>query len=69
MAAIETDINKRSFTWPVYAMTERLLNGYYDNLPPFSYSKDIAAANYLSGYGSKIKYDLEKNKNEFYGSN
>lgn len=69
MTTIVTDINKRSFTCPVHVMTERLLNGYYDNRPLFSYSKDIAVANYLLGYDSKFKYNLEKSKYDFYGSN
>ena len=54
---------------PLYIITERLLNGYYDNLPSFSYSKDVATMNYLLGYCSKFQYELEKSKYEFYGSN
>lgn len=35
---------------PFDIIDEQLHNHYYDNLPPFSYSKDIAIVSYLLGY-------------------
>lgn len=50
---------------PFDIIDERLHNHYYDELPLFSYSKDIAATGYLLGYCSKIDYNLVKFKYEF----
>lgn len=54
---------------PLDIINEHLLDGYYDKIPPYSYSKDAATVGYLLGYVSKIEYDLIKSKFEFYGSN
>ena len=53
---------------PLDIINERLTNGYYNNLPPFTYSKDAAAACYLLGYCSKIDYDVAKAKYEWANS-
>jgi len=47
---------------------ERFKNGYYNNLPPYSYERDLAAANYLLGYSSKIDYNIEKARYEWINS-
>lgn len=49
---------------PLDIINERLMSGYYDNLPPFTYSKDAAGICYLCGYCSKIDYDVAKAKYE-----
>lgn len=49
---------------PLDIINERLMSGYYDNLPPFTYSKDLATVSYLLGYCSKIDYDVAKAKYE-----
>ena len=41
-------------------------NGYYDNLPPFSYSKDATTACYLLGYCSKTDYYVAKARYEWH---
>lgn len=51
---------------PFNIIEERLHNHYYDNLPPFSYSVDIAVISYLLGYCSKIDYELVKFKYAFF---
>ena len=38
---------------PLDIINKCLENGYYDNLPPFSYAKDAATISYLMGYCSK----------------
>ena len=45
---------------PLDIINERLENGYYDNLPPFSYAKDTATISYLMGYCSKTDYYVAK---------
>lgn len=47
---------------PLDIINERLTNGYYNNLPPFTYNKDAAAACYLLGYCSKTDYNVAKAK-------
>lgn len=47
---------------PLDIVNERLINGYYNNLPPYSYSKDVATIGYLMGFCSKTEYKLIKNK-------
>lgn len=51
---------------PFDIIDERLHNHYYDNLPPFSYSKDIATTGYLLGYCSKADYELVNFKYQFF---
>lgn len=46
-------------------MVRGLLSGYYNNLPPFSYNVDSAAACYMLGYCTKIDYDVAKAKYEW----
>lgn len=41
-------------------LNERLLNGYYNNLPPFSYEVDATKVGYLLGYCSIVDYELAK---------
>lgn len=53
---------------PLDILNERLLNGYYDNLPPFSYNVDIATTGYLLGYVSKFDYELTKSKYNFFNN-
>ena len=43
---------------PLDVLNERLLNGYYNNLPPFSYEVDATKAGYLLGYCSIVDYEL-----------
>lgn len=50
---------------PFDIIDERLHNGYYDNLPPFFYSRDIATVGYLLGHCSKIDYELARFRYEF----
>lgn len=51
---------------PLDIINERLENGYYDNLPPFSYAKDAATISYLMGYCSKTDYYVAKARYEWY---
>lgn len=53
---------------PLEVLNERLLNGYYINLSPFSYSVDIATTGYLLGYCSKVDYELAKFKYDFFNN-
>ena len=53
---------------PVDIINERFTNGYYNNLPPFTYSRDVASVCYLLGYCSKIDYDVVKTKYEWANS-
>lgn len=50
---------------PFDIIDERLHNGYYDNLPPFSYSRDMATVGYLLGYCLRIDYELARFRYEF----
>ena len=53
---------------PLDVLNERLLNGYYNNLPQFSYSLDVATTCYLLGYCSKVDYELVKFKYDFFNN-
>lgn len=53
---------------PLDIINERLMSGYYDNLPPFTYSKDTATISYLMGYCSKQDYYVAKARYEWYSS-
>lgn len=50
---------------PLDVLNERLLSGYYNNLPPFSYNIDAAAVCYMLGYCTKTDYDVTKAKYEW----
>ena len=54
---------------PLDIINERLMSGYYDNLPPFTYSKDAASICYLLGYCSEIDYYVAKTRYEQINSN
>ncbi len=54
---------------PLDIINERFMDGYYDNLPPYSYGKDAATVGYLMGYVSKIDWELAKFKYEFNNKN
>jgi hypothetical protein len=49
-------------------INERFTNGYYNSLPPFTYSRDAASVCYLLGYCSKIDYNVIKAKYEWANS-
>ncbi len=53
---------------PLDIVNERLENGYYNELPPFSYSKDAATICYLLGYCTKTDYNVAKARYEWYSS-
>lgn len=53
---------------PLDIVNERLMNGYYNELPPYSYSKDAATICYLLGYCSKTDYNVAKARYEFYSN-
>ena len=53
---------------PLDIINKRLENGYYNNLPPFSYSKDAATISYLMGYCSKTDYYVAKARYEWNNS-
>ena len=53
---------------PFDIIDERLHNHYYDELPSFSYNKDIATVSYLLGYCSKVDYELVKFKYECFNN-
>lgn len=50
---------------PLDVLNERLLSGYYNNLPSFSYNVDAAAVCYMLGYCTKTDYDVAKAKYEW----
>lgn len=49
---------------PLDIINERLENGYYREMLPFSYSRDTAFVNYMFGYCSKVDYEIAKAKCE-----
>lgn len=49
-------------------INKRLIDGYYRNLPPYSYSKDVANVLYDTGQMTKAEYDLIISKYEFYSN-
>lgn len=51
---------------PLDVINERLTNGYYREMPPFSYCRDAAFVNYMFGYCSKVDYEIAKAKYEMY---
>lgn len=53
---------------PLDIVNERLVNGYYNELPPFSYGKDAATICYLLGYCTKTDYNVAKARYEFYSN-
>ena len=57
---------KNEYKHPLDVINERLMNGYYRKMPPFSYSRDVASVNYMLGYCSKIEYELAKARYEMY---
>lgn len=54
---------------PLDIINQRLMSGYYDNLPPFTYNKDATTICYLLGYCSKIDYNVAKARYEQVNSN
>lgn len=56
------NINKH----PLDLINERLENGYYNKMPFYSYSKDIATVCYLLGYCSKVEYQVVKSKYDMF---
>ena len=53
---------------PLDIVNELLENGYYNELPPYSYSKDAATICYLLGYCTKTDYNVAKARYEWYSS-
>lgn len=51
---------------PLDIINERLENGYYRKMPPYSYNKDVAFVKYMLGYCSKVDYEIAKAKCEMY---
>lgn len=51
---------------PLDIVNERLETGYYNELLPYSYSKDAATICYLLGYCSKTTLDNIKSLYEWY---
>lgn len=49
---------------PLDIVNERFENGYYNKLPPYSYSKDITTISYLMGICSKYDYEVTLAKYE-----
>ena len=49
---------------PLDIVNEHCENGYYNELPPYSYSKDIATISYLMGICSKTDYEVALAKYE-----
>lgn len=45
---------------------ERLENGYYWKMPPYSFDRDVAFVNYVLGYCSKVEYEIAEAKYEMY---
>ena len=58
------NINKH----PLDLINERLENGYYAKMPPYSYNRDATAACYLLGYCSKVEYQIAESKYELRNS-
>ena len=56
------NINKH----PLDVIYERLFNGYYAKMPPYSFEKDRATVRYLLGYCSKAEYYVAKSKYEMF---
>ena len=57
---------KNEYKHPLDVINEHLMNGYYKNMPPFSYNKDVAFVKYMLGYCSKVDYEIAKTKCEMY---
>ena len=57
---------KNEYKHPLDVINERLMNGYYRKMPPFSYSRDVTFVEYMLGYCSKIDYELTKARYEMY---
>lgn len=51
---------------PLDLINERLENGYYAKMPPYSYSKDVATVCYLLGYCSEVEYQVVKAKYDMF---
>ena len=62
---VTMSINKH----PLDIINERLENGYYAKMPPYSYSKDAATVCYLLGYCSKVEYQVVKSKYDMFNWN
>ena len=51
---------------PLDVIYERLFNGYYAEMPSYSFEKDRAAVCYLYGYCSKAEYYVAKSKYDMF---
>lgn len=51
---------------PLDVIYERLENGYYRKMPPYSFERDLAFVNYILGYCSKVEYDVAKSKYDMF---
>lgn len=57
---------KNEYKHPLDKINENLENGYYRNMPSYSYNRDMAFVKYMLGYCSKVDYDIAKAKCEMY---
>lgn len=62
----DLDDNINNIKHPFDIVNERFENGYYNELPPYSYSKDIATISYFMGICSKVDYEVTLAKYEMY---
>jgi len=62
----DLDDNINNIEHPFDIVNELFENGYYNELPPYSYSKDIATIGYLLGYCTKTDLDNVKSLYEWY---
>ena len=51
---------------PLDVIYERIENGYYWKMPPYSFDRDWAFVNYILGYCSKAEYHVAKSKYDMF---
>ena len=51
---------------PLDVIYERLFNGYYAEMPSYSFERDEAFVNYIYGYCSKAEYYVAKSKYDMF---
>ena len=51
---------------PLDVIYERIENGYYWKMPPYSFDRDWAFVNYILGYCSKAEYNVAKSKYDMF---